>query len=93
MITLPREVLEDLVDRIVSSMDFGSGFMDDDDVELLWKAADILGVGRWDVTPPSHRHRLCDHAEREGYTWNGLCSPEEKCVRCGYNFTYNKPTG
>lgn len=53
-------VVEDvqmLFDLMVHSMDFGSGFLDDDEVEALRRVAEQLGVEKDVATPSEFKHK------------------------------------
>lgn len=51
MTEIADEVLRALFDVAVSSMDFGSGFLDDEEVAQLRQAAKVLGVDPMEATP------------------------------------------
>ncbi len=51
MTDVPTEDLKVLFDALVSSMDFGSGFLDTEEVEALRNIAVLLGVDPTDATP------------------------------------------
>ena len=44
MISIDRELLQHVFDIAVHSMDFGSGFLDDEEVSALREIADLLDV-------------------------------------------------
>ena len=50
-VTVPREMLRIVFDAAVNSLDFGSGFLDDEDVEALRDIAIRLGADPDDATP------------------------------------------
>lgn len=50
-IEVNREDLKKLFDMCVNSMDFGSGFLDTEDVECLRKVARVIGVAETTATP------------------------------------------
>ncbi|MHB8490615.1 MAG: hypothetical protein ACYDA6_00150 [Solirubrobacteraceae bacterium] len=52
-ITIRRGDLRALLDLATSSMDFGSGFWDNEQVEIARKIAGVLGVDPLIVTPPN----------------------------------------
>lgn len=54
-IVLPLEDLKAMFDMATSSMDFGSGFLDTDEVVLLRKIAVRLGVDPIEGTPYDHK--------------------------------------
>lgn len=49
------EELKATFDIAVHSMDFGSGFLDNEEVEHLRKVAEILGLDPMDATPRNFR--------------------------------------
>jgi hypothetical protein len=55
MAEIDDEVLRALFDVAVSSMDFGSGFLDDEEVVSLRRAAEIIGVDPAVATPQNFR--------------------------------------
>jgi hypothetical protein len=50
-ITIPKETAQILFDALVQSMDFGSGFLDTEEVEALREMAVVLGVDPDLATP------------------------------------------
>ena len=50
-ISVPREDLQALLDTAIGSMDFGSGFLDHEEVDCLRRIAVLLGVDPADATP------------------------------------------
>lgn len=75
-ITLYREDLRALFDIAVNALDFGSGMLDDAEVETLRRVAVVLGVDPLEATPRSHMknypHTYVDTGYGYGY-----------CDRCG----------
>lgn len=59
-VEIPRLLLQALVDMAVESMDWGSGFLDTEDVDHLRAAAGILGVNPRNVTPSDFRDKYLD---------------------------------
>ncbi len=55
IIEVPRHVLAAVFDALVTSMDFGSGFMEDEDVEALRTVAVLLGTDPQEATPYGYR--------------------------------------
>ncbi len=54
-------------DVAVRSMDFGSGFLDDEEVSLLRRAARLLGVDPMEATPSNFR---CKYSGKHtGHCW------------------------
>jgi hypothetical protein len=58
------EKLKMLFDLVVQSMDFGSGFLDHEDVTLLRETAGIIGADPMEATPSEFRKRI-QHPYRE----------------------------
>lgn len=48
---VPRALLQCVFDAAINSMDFGSGFLDDEEVAALRELAVILGVDPMEATP------------------------------------------
>jgi hypothetical protein len=82
-VTIKAEKLRVLVDVIAGSMDFGSGFLDIEDVEALWYAAEILGISQMDVTPSEFKHLIPHSFESypEGSRMVKFWS--DRCMKCG----------
>jgi hypothetical protein len=59
-----EELARIVFDTAISSMDFGSGFLDNDEVDALRELAVLLGVDPDVATPESHRSRFCP-----GHQW------------------------
>lgn len=73
LIPVRREALRILFDAVTNSLDFGSGYLDSEDVEALREIAVILGVDPWVATPSEHR-RNYPHLFKTGYrTWCNEC--------------------
>ncbi len=53
-VSLGRQLLQDLFDVATSSLDFGSGFLDDDQVRSLREIAVVLGVDPLVATPSNY---------------------------------------
>jgi hypothetical protein len=51
VIKIPRDVLQKTFDTAVGSMDFGSGFLDNEEVDALRAYAVLLGVDVAEATP------------------------------------------
>ena len=75
--------LRALLDLAVGSMDFGSGFLDNEQAEVLRKAAVVLGLDPLTVTP---RNLKCVYTN-EGHVWRTDSQPGltdiTMCERCG----------
>lgn len=64
-LTIDKELIKIVFDVAVESMDFGSGFLDDEEVEALRKMAVILGLDPAVGTPDNFKckygyHRYSD---------------------------------
>lgn len=57
-IEIDKELLQAIFDLAVNTMDFGSGFWDDEDVKWGRRAAEILGLDPMVGTPRSYRVRI-----------------------------------
>ncbi|MEV0267734.1 hypothetical protein AB0H43_03080 [Hamadaea sp. NPDC050747] len=83
--------LRGLFDRLVDSMDFGSGFLDIEDVETLRRVAVVLGVDPMAATPSEfaagyrHEFRAQDLISEERYTrfWDPARLAAENTRRAG----------
>lgn len=53
-----KKDLQVLFDALVHSMDFGSGFLDDEEVEALRNVAGVLGVDPAVATPEDFLHQF-----------------------------------
>lgn len=51
MVSLPKEAARRVFDALVNSMNFGSGFLETDDVKALRVLAEAIGVDPLDGTP------------------------------------------
>lgn len=51
---ISEDDIREMFDIICCSMDFGSGFLDTPQVDLLRRVAVELGVDPMDATPPNH---------------------------------------
>ncbi len=67
MAEIDDELLRALFDVAVSSMDFGSGFLDDEEVAGLRQAAAVLGVDPAEATPRNFRCKYRQHHEAVPY--------------------------
>jgi len=54
MVLMPRGNVQDMFDIIVASLDFGSGFLDWQQIEMLRAVAVLLGVDPMMATPSEH---------------------------------------
>lgn len=68
-ISVPKELLQKVFDSAVGSMNFNSGFLDDEEVEALRTIAMLLGVDPWIATPPEFKPKYRrQEAARRGLT-------------------------
>lgn len=73
-IAVPKALLQILFDTATGSMDFGSGFLGDDEVTALRQTADLLGVDPMLGTPEEYRKRIEHDYAGTGYG---------RCKHCG----------
>lgn len=59
-VTVPREMFAALVDMAVGTSDWGSGFLDSEEVEILRTAAGVLDIPARDVTPDNFLSEYAD---------------------------------
>ncbi len=83
-LTIERTTLQAVFDTAVNSMDFGSGFLDDDDVVELRKVAVVLGVPTEVATP---RPMMCKYEHGNAHVFGAVTNPGW-CTRCG---SWQKP--
>jgi hypothetical protein len=72
-ISVPTNDLRALFDIAVESMDFGSGFLDDDEVKVLRRIAISIGVDPMEGTPFNYVKKFphtFDGIERNVYDWS-----------------------
>ena len=81
VIPIRKGDLRALLDIASTSMDFGSGFLDDEAVEILRAAAVVLGVDPVQVTPSNHHCKYYPHVMKWS-TYFGT-SPRWRCQFCG----------
>ena len=77
--TLPADDLRAVFDIAVGSMDFGSGFLDDAEVETLRRVAGVIGVDPMEATPSMFASKY-PHAFHAYTRRGGEKSPN--CSRC-----------
>lgn len=69
-------------DIAVGSMDFGSGFLDDEEVQMLRAAAVDLGVDPMEATPSDFKSKYCPgYEDQERLRFDGLTI--HLCKHCG----------
>lgn len=69
--------LRAILDALVTSMDFGSGFLDEDEVRSMRRVAELLEVDPNAVTPANW---VCQQRFRGHHRWKG---DELYCLDCG----------
>lgn len=81
-IEVDKELLQAIFDLAVNSLDFGSGFWDDEDVKWGRRAAEVLGVDPMVATPMTYRQTFFHRFSPSKFA--GQCSlcylPEESDV-------------
>jgi hypothetical protein len=77
--TLPADDLRAVFDIAVGSMDFGSGFLDDAEVETLRRVAVVIGVDPMEATPSIFAAKY--HHAFHPYTFKGGAKSSH-CSRC-----------
>jgi len=98
-VPVPLYVLRGVFDVAVGSMNFSSGFLDAEEVEMLRRLAVIIGVDPREATP---REFLCGYYghERHGETRPSVIDGSlihftkdraRQCVRCSYMFPEEDP--
>jgi hypothetical protein len=55
MVSVPFETLQKVFDAAIGSMDFTSGFLDDDEVSALREVGELLGVDPLVATPDNFK--------------------------------------
>lgn len=65
-IVVPVEVLQIVFDTAINSMDFGSGFLDDEEVTALRDMAMRLGQDPLLATPSGHHKKFYGHVAEAG---------------------------
>lgn len=81
VIQVPTEDLKALFDIAVGSMDYGSGFLDTEEVEVLRRVAVAIGVDPMEATPDGMFAGQYPHAYAESV--NRRPNAEPICARCG----------
>lgn len=82
-VIIDRELLQIVFDLVCNSMDFGSGFLVDEDVVAMRKCAEILGVDPMEATPRGFRCRYRgghDPYPKPSYDGNTHCKDCLKIV-------------
>lgn len=68
ILTVPKVLVQILFDAVCNSMDFGSGFLDTEDVEALRTTAALLGVDPKVATPDAMKGNY-EHDYRPSYNY------------------------
>ncbi|MBM4409613.1 MAG: hypothetical protein FJ038_13690 [Chloroflexi bacterium] len=93
MLKIDRQLLQIVFDTATSSLDFGSGFLDQEEVEALRAIAVILGADPMDATPENFRAQYCPghewtewafYGEDSGWAWH-------RCEACRTTETEHWP--
>lgn len=61
IVAMRRDHAQIIFDRLVGSLDFGSGFLYDEDVEALRALAVLLGVDPMTATPSGYQSQYAHH--------------------------------
>lgn len=77
-LAVPAEDLAALFDIAVGSLNFGSGFLDSDEVEVLRRVAVAIGMDPMAGTPKEFARRIAHAHVPEVPSW-----PEGPCKWCG----------
>lgn len=78
-LVIDRTLLQVVFDIVTGSMDFGSDFLDNEEVDAMRKVAELIGVDPMLGTPSTHKCRF--DGKHEFY--KGPPSPNERyCQRC-----------
>lgn len=54
MVLMPRGNVQEMLDIIVGSLDYGSGFLDREQIEILRAVAEMLGLDPMTATPSNY---------------------------------------
>lgn len=72
-ITIPKEPAQRLFDALTGSMDYGSGFLESDDVQALRELAVAIGVDPRTATPDEFKgkypHTFVGETDRQQVAW------------------------
>jgi hypothetical protein len=80
VITIRKGDLRALLDIASTSLDFGSGFLNDEEVEILRAAAVVLGVDPMQVTPSNHHCKYAPHV----FMWTTYWKMDDYRWRCQF---------
>ena len=78
-VTIDKMVLRALLDLATGSMDFGSGFWDNEQVEIARKVAVVLGVDPNDVTPQNFK---CTYGPHKWLSFTQRGKQHTICQNC-----------
>lgn len=82
---VPEDIIRACFDIAIGSMDWGSGFLSQEEVEQLRALAVLLEVDPWEATPPAMRPAYCpghEWTEWEADRWHPDYRYRE-CPICG----------
>lgn len=79
MVLMPRGNVQEMLDIIVGSLDYGSGFLDQEQIEILRAVAEMLGLDPM-VATPSEYAKSYPHAFK---AWiSSVNGPMTTCAKC-----------
>ncbi len=84
-VIISKKLLQIVFDTAINSMDFGSGFLDNEEVEALREIAVILGIDQMVATPDPFKCQYGYHnyaTEDSAHTWTPLAFKKGQCYRC-----------
>jgi hypothetical protein len=83
-IEAPKLAIQIMFDALCASLDFGSGFLDTEEVHALREVARILGVDPMTATPSNFRSDFPHPFKTwEIKDYNGVRSVRPECHTCG----------
>lgn len=88
--SVPTEILQILFDTAVGSMDFGSGFLDDEEVTALRDIAQRLGQDPIVATPTGHHRKFYGHETNSGWLDTRTSTLYKSSYSCGASREYLK---
>lgn len=92
-VAVRRGDLRAVLDIASSSLDFGSGFLDNEQVEVLRKLAVVIGIDPVMVTPRNFIEQYV--CQVKGHTWRSRTGRDDKerrfCYLCGSEDPANAP--
>lgn len=92
-VAVPLETAQAVFDIAVGSMNFGSGFLDKEEVDDLRAFAELLGIDPMEATPYNHKYGYCPGHKWREYeeVWNLI--PNQIVSRCEICGTRIYPDG